>query len=336
MEVIKLKTQDGKYIYGNAWKVEGQESKANIVISHGMCEYSARYDEFAKFLNSQGYDVYAVDQPGHGLNVTAVENPDLGLGVWPSSGFKLAIEYLNTLITQVNLTMKPVILIGHSMGSIISQRYFQRFSQSIDGLVLVGSTANQSSFVFARFISKIMNKFMKRANKVKPCKFFCNAQLRAFNRGVKPFEDGYKSPNRFVSFNEENVKAYDTDPLCGFVPSFNFYYNLFGGMKPTWQVKRVSQIEKKFPILLCSGKNDTFSKNGKKVVKLQKFYEKGGVTAEMHLYDNARHEVLNESEEVKALIYNDIVNYCNLRVEETLKLKEEKEENYVVNNEVFN
>lgn len=334
MEVIRLKTQDGKYIYGNCWKVEKGEAKANVVIAHGMTEYSARYDEFARFLNTKGYDVYAVDQPGHGLNVTAVKNPELGLGVWPNSGFKLAIEYLSSLITEVRLTMKPVILIGHSMGSIVSQRYFQRFSNTIDGLVLVGSTSNQFDFVFARGLSKIMNKFMKKENKEKPSKFFYNLQLKTFNRGIKPFPDGYNSPSKFLSYNEENVKKYDTDPLCGFVPSFNFYFNLFGGMKPTFQLKRVKQIENKFDILIVAGKDDTFSKKGKKILALEKFYKKGGVEATAILYEHARHEVLNEDEAVKNLIFNDIAKYCDHRTEVSLEKQNKKK--YNISSEVFN
>lgn len=70
---ISLKTSWGDTIYGNAWTIE--TPIANIVIAHGMGEYSYRYNEFANYLNSLGYNVYAVDQPGHGLNVTVPETP---------------------------------------------------------------------------------------------------------------------------------------------------------------------------------------------------------------------------------------------------------------------
>ena len=102
---IKLKTTSGSIIYGNAWVVDedsGVKPLANVVIAHGMAEYSFRYDKFARYLNSLGYNVYAVDQPGHGLNVTASEKPSLGLGVWPESGFKLAIDYLHELVSMLD------------------------------------------------------------------------------------------------------------------------------------------------------------------------------------------------------------------------------------------
>ena len=43
---ISLKTSWGDTIYGNAWTIE--TPIANIVIAHGMGEYSYRYNEFAK------------------------------------------------------------------------------------------------------------------------------------------------------------------------------------------------------------------------------------------------------------------------------------------------
>lgn len=322
-EQIRLKLQNGKYIYGNCWKVENDKtSKANVVIAHGMCEYSARYDEFATYLNSQGYDVFAVDQPGHGLNVTAVENPELGLGVWPNSGFKLAIDYLYTLITQVRLTTKPIILFGHSMGSFISQRYYQRYSNTIDGLVLCGSSSNQPSFVIGRALSKIIKTFKNKKTLEQPCHFFFNLQIKSFNSRIKQYPDGYKTNSRFLSWNEENVKKYDLDPMCGFVPSFNFYFNLFGGFKPTFQKKRLKAIENKFPILLVSGKDDPLGGYGKYVKKLQKFYTKGKIPCEAKLYEHARHELLNE--DIKKEVFTDIGNYMDLRVKEVLEIKAKK------------
>lgn len=165
---IEIKTSWGETIYGNAWTVDEKNTTpvANVIIAHGMAEHSFRYDELARYLNSAGYNVYAVDQPGHGLNVSATDKPRLGLGVWPASGFKLAINYLHELIIHVRLNMLPTILLGHSMGSFVSQRYYQRFSDTLDGLILSGSSANNSTFVLGRTVSKIMNKFMSDRKRV--------------------------------------------------------------------------------------------------------------------------------------------------------------------------
>lgn len=331
MEQISLKISGGQTIYGNCWKVDPKtESKGNIVICHGMCEYSARYDEFAKYLNSKGYDVYAVDHPGHGLNVTIPENPSLGLGVWPNSGFKLAIEYLHSLIVEVRLTMKPIILLGHSMGSIVCQRYFQRYSNTIDGLILSGSFTNHPSLVCARILSQWMAKFLPDHKKERPSKFFYKLQMASYNK-FKPYADGYNSASKFLQVNEENVKKYDMDPMCGFIPSFNFYFNLFGGMKPTFQKKRLKDIENKVPVLLIAGDKDPVGKMGKSVKKLAKFYTKGGIETDTHLYEGYRHEILFD--DCKQQVFEDCLNYIDSQVNKALQAK--SEEKHDVNKEVF-
>ena len=43
--------------------------RAIVQISHGMCEYADRYDEFATFLARQGILVVAGDHLGHGESV---------------------------------------------------------------------------------------------------------------------------------------------------------------------------------------------------------------------------------------------------------------------------
>ena len=44
------------------------EPKASIIILHGMAEHHKRYYTFAKFLNSNGFDVYLYDHRGHGTD----------------------------------------------------------------------------------------------------------------------------------------------------------------------------------------------------------------------------------------------------------------------------
>lgn len=319
---IEIKTSWGETIYGNAWTVDEEKNTtpvANVIIAHGMAEHSFRYDELARYLNSAGYNVYAVDQPGHGLNVSATDKPRLGLGVWPASGFKLAINYLHELIIHVRLNMLPTILLGHSMGSFVSQRYYQRFSDTLDGLILSGSSANNSTFVLGRTVSKIMNKFMSDRKKSAPSKFFKNNQLRKFNRKFKAFKDGYKSPNRWISANEENVQRFDKDPFCGFTCSFSFYFNLFNGLKPTFQLSRVKAINNPVPILLIAGKDDPVGNFGKGVIKLQKFYKKGEQKVETKLYEGMRHEIINEVN-AQTTVFVDIKNH----VEKCVELYKEK------------
>ena len=72
--------------FGLLWKHdEGEKALANIIIMTGMEETSSRYDEFAKYLNKEGFDVYCIDSFGQGENVL----PDMSnLGIWPKESIQ--------------------------------------------------------------------------------------------------------------------------------------------------------------------------------------------------------------------------------------------------------
>ena len=67
-----MKHQDGYFkdvrntnIYYQYWLPEG-ESKAKLLIVHGLAEHSERYMNVVNFLVPSGYAVYGIDHIGHG------------------------------------------------------------------------------------------------------------------------------------------------------------------------------------------------------------------------------------------------------------------------------
>ena len=56
-QVTYLLKENGM-ISGYQWLIDNP--KANVVICHGMAEHIERYDEFALYLNSQGYNVLVI------------------------------------------------------------------------------------------------------------------------------------------------------------------------------------------------------------------------------------------------------------------------------------
>ena len=70
-------------IHGKMWIPEG-EIKAIVQISHGMAEYIDRYDEFAKYLASNGILAVGNDHMGHGESVNSKD--DLGYFSIPIKG----------------------------------------------------------------------------------------------------------------------------------------------------------------------------------------------------------------------------------------------------------
>lgn len=68
MEDFYFESQGQGRIHGCRWLPEG-EIRAVVQIVHGIAEYAERYDDFARFLNRQGYLVVAEDHMGHGKSI---------------------------------------------------------------------------------------------------------------------------------------------------------------------------------------------------------------------------------------------------------------------------
>ena len=132
-----MKHQDGDFkgvrdtnIYYQYWLPEG-ESKAILLVVHGLAEHSGRYMNVVNHLVPSGYAVYGIDHIGHG-----------------KSGGKRAYvkrfqDYTKTLKDYFDMIRewqpeKPIFLIGHSMGGLISAAYLLEYQDELSGAVLSG------------------------------------------------------------------------------------------------------------------------------------------------------------------------------------------------------
>lgn len=110
------------------WVPAGQP-RAAVLIVHGICEHSGRYEHVGARLAAAGFATVAYDQRGHGKT----EGP---LGYIDTFG-----EFLDDVedhLGQLRATGLPVVLLGHSLGGLISTRYAVSDRPKPDLLVLSG------------------------------------------------------------------------------------------------------------------------------------------------------------------------------------------------------
>ncbi len=308
--IICVDASYGDKIYGNAWVLTEGEPKANVIICHGMAEHSKRYDAFANFLCEQNFDVYAVDHVGHGLNVSKKLDTKYKYGMWPENGFDVAIDQLVELVNFIKAkSNKPILLFGHSMGSFVAQGFYQRHSELVKGVVFCGSSANTGLYKMSMKLAATMRVFKSKKKRDQVCPILVNSGNSTFNKGLKPFADGYDSVNKWISINEDNVKKYDKDPECGFPCSFNFYYALFKGQQEIFKKKNLQSIKNKCNIFIISGELDPVGGYGENVKKLKDFYLMGQENVDLKLYPGVRHEILNE--DIKEEVYKDVLSFFN-------------------------
>ena len=117
-------------IYYQYWLPEG-EPKAILLVIHGLAEHSGRYMNVVNFLVPSGYAVYGIDHIGHGKSH--------GKRVY----VKRFQDYTKTLKNYFDMIRewqpeKPIFLIGHSMGGLISAAYLLEHQDELSGAVLSG------------------------------------------------------------------------------------------------------------------------------------------------------------------------------------------------------
>lgn len=262
----------------------------HVHLLHGLAEHIERYDEFANFLVENGFVVSGHDHRGHGK--TADKNGKLGFFA-EQDGFERVTEDVREVLVRVREDMEdvPLILFGHSMGSFVARRYTQKYSESLAKVVLCGTTYSPGVM---GDIGKIIGKLASKQNTPQTESALLNKL--AFGGFNKQFEDA-KTDFDWLSSDENEVKKYIEDPYCGFIPTNQFYIDLFDGLKIIHEGNEIKNIRKDLPVLLISGSQDPVGKSGKDVFKVAKGLTNVGMeNVTVQLIENARHEILHEVE----------------------------------------
>ncbi len=287
-----LSSDDVHQIHCRLWEPAG-EAKAVVQLVHGVAEYIARYDAFASFLTDHGYAVCGDDHLGHGESI----NDDTELG-WFSDekGWKHLVDdekCLHDLLAQ-KYPGRPQVLFGHSMGSFIARTYLGVYPDGCDACVLSG-TGRQAGIVCA--VGKIL---ARREIKSHGSKYRSpTLQKIAFGSYLKRIEDPI-GPNDWICRDENVIRAYDADPLCGFTATAGLMYDMMDGLSIIGRTDHMAKMDKALPVLFIAGGEDPVGAYGKGVQTVAGQFKKAGMQdVTVELYPGCRHEVLNELEKEK-------------------------------------
>lgn len=280
-----------------------RKARAVILINHGMAEHSDRYFDFIKLLTSNNYIVYAHDHRGHKGSINSPE--DYGF-IDSKDCFK---DFVNDNLEIVNLINETypsleIFMIGHSMGSFITQRFLQLYGNKVKGAIIAGSARhNKFKLSLGILYAKILYRLKGKRHRSKTID---NMMFGAFSKKFNPNRTRFD----WLNTDEAEVDKYIKDPYCGGVFTTGFYRDFFRGLKRIQE--NYELVPKDISLYIISGDHDPVGGFGKNVIKLFKTYEKNNITdLNIKLYPNARHELFLEAN--KEEVMNDCILWLNER-----------------------
>ena len=287
------------------WKTE-KEPIGVLQIVHGMAEYIDRYDNFAKYMTEQGFNVIGHDHLGHGHSVS--DEHDYGFFA-EENGDKIIIEDMHSVTQYAREKWEelPNFILGHSMGSFCLRQYLTKYSNDVFGAIIMGTGWIPSAAAFLGKTIATNTCKSKGSHTVNP--LLIKLTLEPYN---KPFAPARTNCD-WLSRDEKQVDLYVNDKLCGFDFTAGAYKDFFTVLEKIAKNRQLIGMRKSLPILITSGSVDPVG--GKKACeKLNAQYKRCGIDdVTLKLWENDRHEILNELD--KSDVYDYIYNWLKSRIQ---------------------
>ena len=234
------------------WLTDGPP-RALVLMIHGIAEHSGRYEAVGAQFVAAGIGAVAIDQRGHGTT----EGPKGHVETF--DGF---LDDVEDQLAEMRSIGVPIILLGHSMGGLVSTAYTISDRAKPDLLVLSGPLLG----------TDLPGWQITAVSKL--------AQLSPKLFLGPPFD------TEVLSRDPEVGKAYNADPLIKPGGSANLFLHLMTTMKAT--AARVNELT--IPTLCLHGGDDELVPASASEVLI------GLPGVERRLLPNLRHEVFNEPE----------------------------------------
>lgn len=280
------------------WLPEGKP-RAVVQIIHGIAEYVARYDGFAKWLNSQGIAVVGEDHMGHGGSIA------YGTQGYFEGGWFAAVDDSVCLMRQTMAEFPgvPYFLLGHSMGSFMARTILAKYPDSgIRGCILSGTAWQSGGMVQMGLAASKLACRLKGEKTPSPA--LQNMAFGSYNAKV----EHPRTPYDWVNRSDREVDAYVADPWCGFTATAGLLRDMMLGISYIQQEQSLHAMDKSLPVFFISGGDDPVGNYGKGVRQAAAEFEKAGMEqVSLRLYPLCRHEILLEINRQE--VFEDILNW---------------------------
>ena len=246
--------------------------RARVIIVHGYAEHRGRYADLVSRLAAERFECHLFDLRGHGRSGGVAAHVER---------FADYVDDLALVVDHVRTragTSVPLILIGHSLGGLISLKYVRTRQSAVDALV-VSSPFLRPAFevpLYRRLAAMIATHL---------------APSMSFDSRLDP---------KWLSHDKRVVEAYETDPLVHRTTT------------PRWFIE-VQQAQRELaagaagiqlPLLMLLGEEDRIADHR---LAIEVFERLGSADKTLCRYAGLRHEVFNEL--ARDVVIGDLISW---------------------------
>ncbi|MBW9109096.1 alpha/beta hydrolase [Microbacterium ureisolvens] len=260
-----------------------QASPRGIVqLLHGIGEHAGRYGALIAALVADGYTVYAADHRGHGRTGMGQHGGDATrLGHLGKGGLRGALAAMWQFTQQIRGQNPglPLVLLGHSGGSVLAQMLVNDHPDAYDAVVLTGTALRMPGSIHTKNLNKPWNG--------------------PGATGAEWLSSDLSVGRAFI--DDPLTTSEDPIKLIGVIDSLRMY-----GMPR-------KNLGRDIPILLMIGRDDTVG-GPRSVHRLADAYRtrSGFTDVTTLIYPDARHEIFNEV--MQAEVRADLLAWLDRRI----------------------
>jgi len=271
-----------------------KNAKANIIICHGLGEFTEKYYELIYYFMKEEYSIFIIEHRGHGRSQRlGIDNSQINV-----EKFDYYVEDFKKFIDEIVIPSsnnKNLLLFAHSMGGGIGTVFLEKYTEYFKAAILSSPmheiNTGKVPKIFANIISLVMNK---SGNGIK----YLPGQIPYV--GVKTF------PSRSTSCKERHEYLYEK------VKKKTIYQS--GGSSALWYleclkatrhlIKKENAVKVTIPILLFQAEYDTYV-----IPKAQNNFALYAENCELIHVNGAKHESYFESDDITFAVIERVLSF---------------------------
>ncbi len=289
MEFDYFRAGDNKLIRYGVAQVPHGNPKGCLLLLNGRSEFMEKYQSVVEELISRGFHVISLDWRGQGLSVRELENRDKGY----IHSFQCYLDDLSLFYDRIVIPLElPVTVLAHSMGGHIALRFMARRGAEIKNAVLLSPMVDIVTAPLPRPLAGVLARQMVRWRRdtsyVPGNGDYHRKGVRFANNPLSHDSQGFWQEHRCIERNRDLALGGVT---WGWL---NAAFDSIDVLNAKGVAQRIN-----LPVLLMSAAEDRVV-SCKAQEKLCKQLPRGTFVS----VPRARHEILNESEEVLAFFWH--------------------------------